>query len=128
MNTALKIFSAIILLIIAYFVFYLGAAPLIEGRNLINPYIDTEFAENFTPEKLEFIKVGMTEEEVIEKLGMPLSITEGVNNLKGYQYSKDGKLLESRRRHLINDFAWYACFINIENGKVTKIDKFWAFD
>ena len=129
MKILLKLFSGIFLSLVGLYAFYLGISPLIEGRNLINPYIDTQFAENYTPGKFDLIKLGMTEAEVVKIIGEPISVRGNLRKDGTFEYTKDGKLMVSdRKRFFLRDFAWYLCFVRFENGKVVRIDKQWAFD
>ncbi len=114
----LKIISIAGLMFLTYLSFNFGQLPLIEGKHLIQPYIDTRFAPNFTPEKFEKIKVGMTSDEVVEILGEPY--TNSSENR--WQYTGDGK-------HLKEDFAWYNCSIEFDgNQNVLFKYELWSHD
>ncbi|HEX8545555.1 MAG TPA: hypothetical protein VF691_01260 [Cytophagaceae bacterium] len=45
-----------------------------ESYNFIHPYVDTEFAEGYTPQKFDQITIGMDKEEVKMHIGNPLYI------------------------------------------------------
>ena len=62
-------FASFIILIL----FLAGGFILSEGYNVLNPYADTEFAANYSPEKFKRIKVGMKMDEVIMAAGEPLT-------------------------------------------------------
>jgi hypothetical protein len=46
-----------------------GEVALMEGYNIFDPYIDTEFAENYTPEKFDLINSTFTKEKVLSTIG-----------------------------------------------------------
>ena len=102
-----------------------------EGYNIFDPYIDTEFAENYTPKKFDLITVNFTKEEVINTVGKPLFIfTDTVSNQTEFIYTNDGFLIQkSNREYDINDYAWYRSSIYFDlNGKIIRIDKGWSYD
>ena len=65
----LKILSILGLSFLTVVLFVFGQIPLIEGKHLLNKYIDTEFAENYSPEKFEQIKIGMKLDQVGRPFG-----------------------------------------------------------
>lgn len=71
-NTINKALSTIVTIPITYFVFMFGQMPLIEGYNVFAPYIDTEFAENYTPELFDKITTKLSIENVKSIVGEPL--------------------------------------------------------
>ena len=94
-----------------------------EGHYAKDPYIDTIFATDFTPEKFEQVKMGMKTSEVLALLGEPLTHDAfGIRNpdkaqeiippndprAQGcWRYSSDGKLAGK------GDASWYSfvvCF------------------
>ncbi len=130
----LKTLSAIGIVFLIVVLFGFGQMPLIEGKHFFNKYIDTEFAENYTPEKFEQIKTGMQLEDIIGLIGKPLQKKK--NHKDGtyikYYYTSDGKLLHDAKkkgRSDYGDFAWYrsAITLNSENI-VVAIDKGWSYD
>ncbi|KQR94446.1 hypothetical protein ASG01_00735 [Chryseobacterium sp. Leaf180] len=109
----------------------MGRISLIEGYNIFEPYIDTEFGENYTPEKFELINKEFTEEEVLKTVGKPLFIHR--DTLTGeieLTYTNDGFLRrKSNRNYDIEDFAWYRSSVHFDSiGKIIRIDKGWSYD
>jgi hypothetical protein len=97
-------------------------SPLhLEGHYDKDPYIDTIFAKDFTPKKFDHIEPGMTQKQVLELLGEPLSHDAfGFRNQENanlilppndprteecWRYSSDGKLAQS------GDASWYSFII-----------------
>jgi len=130
----LKIVSMLCLIFLLVFTFFLGQVPLIEGKHLIDPYIDTEFAKNYSPEKFERIKVGMTITEAIRILGEPLHKGPGYSDTlnTNYHYTGDGKLLHLTKDNGQNgydDFAWYRSTLEVDGANtIIFIDKGWSHD
>ncbi len=124
-----KILSLIIIAPILSLVFIVGAGSLIEGYNVFSPYIDTEFAENYTPEKFDLIQMDLNEKEVLKILGEPLKKNTWKNETVFY-YTLDAFLSRSSDcKYLIRDFAWYRSVIYFnKQGKITRIDKGWSYD
>ncbi len=117
----LSVFSLIFLVILS---FTLGSISLLEGKHLFDPYIDTTFATNYSPEKFEKIEIGMTVNDVIKIVGEPLRIGQSYKDTlnKTYDYTKDGK-----NHH--GDFAWYNSSLEIDtNKRVIFIYKGWNYD
>lgn len=130
----LKIISTFFIAFLVAITFFLGRVPLIEGKHLLDPYIDTQFAKNYSPEKFATITVGMSITEVIVIVGEPLykehSYTDTL--LTNYCYTNDGKLLHStsfQSLNSYNDFAWYRSTLQIDRtNRVISIDKGWSYD
>ena len=55
-RTFLKILSVLLVSILLILTFLIGKITLSEGKHLLDPYIDTYFAEDYTPEKFNLIK------------------------------------------------------------------------
>jgi outer membrane protein assembly factor BamE (lipoprotein component of BamABCDE complex) len=126
MDIFYKIIAAILLFASVLYAFFTGASLSIEGKNIFSPYIDTQFAPQYSPEKFELIKIGQTIEEVEEILGQPLNKYRDSSNIAEYWYTNDGKLYSSKKS---GDFAWYRSVIYFDNeGKVINIDKGWNYD
>lgn len=53
-------------------VFELGMALAGESYNIFDPYIDTQFARDYSPDKFEQVIIGMREAKVRELIGAPL--------------------------------------------------------
>ncbi len=133
MKLTYKILSIIGLIGTLTFVFFLGAVPLVEGRHIIKPYIDTRFSENYSPEKFEEIETGMTKNQVEYLIGRPLRIGKGYDDslVTNYHYTGDGKLLNLRKpvEQHYDDFAWYRSTVGFDtNNIVVFIYKGWSYD
>lgn len=133
MKILLKIISIIGIIVTLGFTFILGRIPLSEGKHLLKPYIDTEFAKDYTPDKFDKIELGMTKKQVIKIIGRPLIIEPCFNDslIMNHVYSSDGKLLKQRKADVrdYDDFAWYRSTIRFDtNEKVVYIDKGWSYD
>lgn len=107
--------------------FLIGGALTVESKNIFFPYIDTQFASQYSPEKFELIKIGQTLEEVEKIIGQPLQKNiDSKNGRAEYLYTNDGKLLSIKKS---GDFAWYRSIIYFdEQDKVINIDKGWSYD
>ena len=124
MNTILKIISGLAISTCLFFSLITGAVLLMEGKNPIDPFIDTKFAENFTPIKFDKIELGMSKEEVVEIIGKPLWIRREDYDtlLTSFTYTGDGKLENG-------DFAWYGSRLQFDRGDtVIFIHKGWVYD
>jgi hypothetical protein len=122
--TLLKTFSAVVLILLAFLVFVLGGAILVEGRHFLDPYIDTEFAKDYTPEKFDQIRLGMTIEDAIQIIGEPLSKwrDHGGDLHTDYDYTTDGKLSEG-------DCAWYLSSLKVDSTHtIIDINTGWIYD
>lgn len=131
MRALYKTLSLALLFFTAYNVFMLGGFSLMEGYNIFDPYIDTEFAENYTPQKFDKITTNFTKEEVVKTVGQPLFINKDtLSNGIQYTYTNDGYLKrKSNENYAISDFAWYRSNIYFDStGKILKIDKGWSYD
>ena len=130
----LKILSILGLSFLTVVLFVFGQIPLIEGKHLLNKYIDTEFAENYSPEKFEQIKIGMKLDQVIDLIGEPLYTGNGYKDTlnRNYYYTGDGKLLNKTKdngQKGYDDFAWYRSTIEVNSENiVVNIDKGWSHD
>lgn len=92
-----------------------------EGHYAKDPYIDTIFADDFSPEKFEQVKVGMSKTQVEELLGEPFTKDSfGIRNPENaneiimpndpraedcWRYSSDGKLGKE------GDTSWYSFLV-----------------
>ncbi len=125
MKYFLKFLSLLIIVPTIYISFMIGGVCLMEGYNIFNPYIDTEFAPNYSPEKFEMIKVGMDSTEVKKIIGEPLFRSNG-----DYYYTQDGFLRKSSKKEfMINDFAWSVLTVGFDSkGKVVVKRKEWGYD
>ena len=100
-----------------------------EGYNIFDPYIDTEFSENYTPEKFDLIQMDLSMEEVVELIGEPLRKWTLKNEIQ-FLYTRDAFLSKrSNIKYLIRDFAWYRSSVYFDGkGQITKIEKGWSYD
>jgi len=129
----LKILSTALLIGSLVFSYFLGIAPLSEGKHIIRPYIDTHFAEEYSPEKFDHIKLGMRKSEVVKLIGEPLYKGEGYYDtlITNFYYTGDGKLLNRRKPGVqeYDDFAWYRSTIGFDTTEtVVYLDKGWSRD
>lgn len=122
-----KILASILLFVSVFMTFLIGGALTIESKNIFFPYIDTQFASQYSPEKFELIKIGQTLGEVEKIIGQPLQKNiDSKNGRAEYLYTNDGKLLVIKKS---GDFAWYRSIIYFdEQDKVINIDKGWSYD
>ena len=133
MKAIMKILSIIGIGFLMYLSFVFGQIQLIEGKHIVYPYLDTKFANKYTPEDFNKIKIGMTIEEVKEIIGEPLYTGNGYENQSNLNlhYTGDGKLLSKRNstKGAYSDLAWYRSSLEMDkNKKVISIDKGWSFD
>jgi len=105
----------------------LGGALTVEGKNIFSPYIDTQFASQYSPEKFELVKIGQTVDEVGMMIGQPLQKNiDSINNRAEYWYTMDGKLSVNNKD---GDFAWYISVVYFnDKGKVVEVGKGWGYD
>lgn len=117
-----------LLFIIATY-FYVAFFVGLERKNTWVPYIDTQMAPSFTPEKWTAVKTGMTRQQVHALLGEPLSEStiakssmRPANCSLEENYSKDGKWKWA-------DFAWCSFDIYYDSNLVViKKDSRWWED
>lgn len=100
--------------IVILFAFFLYSRS--EQTFILNPYIDTVFAKDFTWEKFENVKTGMTKEEVINVIGQPLTkrVMDYPDPNECWQYSSDSKL------YPIADFSWFSVQVCYTNEKLSS--------
>jgi hypothetical protein len=134
-RTTLKVISILGLAYLIYLTFFMGIFSLSEGKHLFNPYIDTQFASKYSPNKFEKITIGMSESDIVEILGKPLYKGDGYKNSLNvnYHYTGDGKLLnndkDAWKKNYYDDFAWYQSSLEInKKGKIIAIYKGWCHD
>ena len=130
----LKIISTGVILFLLWLTYVVGNLTLSEGKHLIKPYIDTYFAPDYSPEKFDKIKTGMTLNEVKSIIGEPFYIHPGyVDSTEiWYEYTGDGvlsnKMLEQGKRYYY-DCAWYHSAVVFDiNNIVVEIYKGWSYD
>jgi len=133
-TTIIKIFSLLCLSFLLVTTFFLGHVPLIEGKHLFDPFIDTQFGKNYSPKKFDDITIGMTVSDAIKIIGEPLYKGQGYKDTlnTNYYYTGDGKLLNLTKDNGQNgydDFAWYRSTLEVDrNSKIIYIDKGWSHD
>ena len=127
-----KILTIALLIPTLYVVFWFGGiVSIVEGYNIFNPYIDTEFTTNYSPEKFNSISMEDSKKDVLLKLGEPLFIfNDSINNKEWFVYTSDGYLKrKSNRNYHIDDFAWYCSNIIFDsNEQIMQINKGWCYD
>jgi hypothetical protein len=94
-----------------------------EGIFLFNPDIDTKYSLGYSETKFGQILSGMSEDQIIELLGQPLSRAERYDRDYDtlWSYTGDGACTWS-------DFAWKHRWVMMKNGKVVGTGAGWSFD
>lgn len=131
MKTVYRILTLTLIIPTIFILFMLGGISLIEGYNIFEPYIDTEFGENYTPEKFDLINEEFTKDDVLKTLGEPLFIRKDtLKNETQFIFTSDGFLKQkNKRKYVIGDFAWYRSSVYFDSiGKIIRIDKGWSYD
>lgn len=112
--------------------FLSGAFLLNEGYNIFDPYADTQMSKDYSPEKFDNIKPGMSRTEIRKIIGLPLiSHSDSVKNTFTDQYTNDGLLLhrEAGWYPFARDLAWYGSSIEYNRDSIAlKIYKDWYYD
>ncbi|UQB68299.1 hypothetical protein [Epilithonimonas zeae] len=127
MKVLYKILASVLLFFSVAMTFVMGGALTIEGKNIFSPYIDTQFAPQYLPEKFELIKAEQTIKDVEKILGQPLrKNVDSTNHRTEYWYTMDGKLSVNNKD---GDFAWYTSVVYFnDKGKVVEVGKGWGYD
>lgn len=131
MKYIFKIISIAIIVAVIFINYLFAGVSLMEGYNIFSPYIDTEFAPNFTIEKSKKIRIGQSKDEVIKTLGKPLYAGKSYYGYLTYSYTSDGFLHKTKGHgsSSICDFAWYGFDVVFNNqNKVTEIVNGWRYD
>ncbi|MDL2309296.1 hypothetical protein LJC53_06910 [Bacteroidales bacterium OttesenSCG-928-C03] len=130
--------AVIVILFLLYHAFIFGW--LGERKHLISPYIDTQFAPNYSPKKFDKIKVGMMLNEVESIIGKPFHARippmsyhiDNDSTKNEYDYTGDGKLLDKMQeqgKRYYYDCAWYRSLVIFDtNNIVVEINKGWNYD
>ena len=124
MRTALIIISLPAFIIIPIILLWMGFVFTSGGYNPLKPYIVTQFAPNFSPEKIKDITIGERKDKVIIKLGDPI---------KSYKDTPSEELTTLEYSSKVNDyfapsFAWLKSEVVINsNEKVIDIKSFWVY-
>jgi len=111
-----RVVSLSLLLLVATAILAFVGYGLPEGIYPLEPLVDTQMAPSYSPAMFDEIKVGMTEDEVLQKLGEPLTRTRS-----RWGYTMDGACSWG-------DFAWLYQYIEFEGGHVVRILAGWAYD
>jgi hypothetical protein len=139
MNQLFRVLSGIGILTALTVAFKLGRLfACSESYNDSEPYIDTEFAENYSPDKFKQVKAGMTISQVRSIVGKPLfefhERSADSTVITEYHYTNDGYL---RRRGdkkysleaVIGDFAWYRSGVTFNADSIaTDVNAGWSYD
>lgn len=122
-----KILASVLLFSSIFMTFMMGAILTSEGINVFSPYIDTQFAPQYSPEKFELIKVGQSIKDVEAIVGKPLRKTmDSTVQETQYWYTMDSKLHFNKKS---GDFAWYVSIVYFDSDRYVKnIVKQWAYD
>lgn len=133
-RTLNKIISSVLILPLVWMVLLSGSVPLMEGYNFITPFLDTEFAEDYSPIVFDKITKDQNLEVVTQLLGEPLYISHDTVDGEiqiGHSYTSDG-FFESKGKfkgYSIEDFAWYRSIIIFNSkGEILGINKGWTYD
>ncbi len=112
--------------------FLAGGFSLSEGYNMLNPYADTEFAKDYTPEKFIRVKEGMKMSEIEKITGEPLNSSyDTARGLIYHSFTRDGWI---RRQpgfslSLCGDLAWYGSSVEYGRDSVAlKVYSGWYYD
>ncbi|MCB9198196.1 MAG: hypothetical protein H6600_07045 [Flavobacteriales bacterium] len=127
----LSILSTTIIVLVILVMWFAFLGP--EQCYFLNPYIDTNMASNYSPEKFDQLEIGMKKSEVIDMIGTPLySQIDTLDNLiiEIFYFTCDGKLLNQKMPwYMYNDYAWYLSSVTFDaDNKVINIDKGWIYD
>jgi len=119
-----------IFLVVLSFMF--GAVSLSEGYNVFDPYADTEFAKDYTPEKFKLVKEGMTMRDVITVSGEPMNISyDTIRGLIVHTYTRDGYLrrIADKNFSLCGDLAWYGSSVEYNKDSIAvHVYARWYYD
>lgn len=128
----IKLGSAIGVILIVSLSFFTGAFTLSEGYNIFNPYADTEFAKDFTPDKFKQIKSEMKMKEVLTITGEPMNISyDTTRALIVHTYTRDGYLRRNPARSfsLCGDLAWYGSSVEYNSDSIAvNVYSGWYYD
>ncbi len=110
----------------------MGAVTLGEGYNMFNPYADTEFAKDYSPEKFSLVKAGMTITEIKKITGDPLNSSyDTLRTLIHHSYTRDGYLMRRTDTHFkfAGDLAWYGSSVEYNTDSIAvKVFAGWYYD
>ncbi|MEO9532336.1 MAG: hypothetical protein ABJG68_08605 [Crocinitomicaceae bacterium] len=114
--------------ILGLWIFFFGP----EQYFVFDPYIDTEWNDQFSPAKFEIIESEMDTVEIFQRIGTPLYQEKDFNDSTSINlyYSMDGKLSKTMVPwYMSQDYAWcnFSIKINAE-GKVESKSNGWCYD
>ena len=99
---------------------------------MFNPFADTEFSKDYSPEKFQTLKEGMTMQEINKIVGEPLnSSIDTTRSLIYHNYTRDGYLRRNPELHLAlaGDLAWLGSSIEYSKDSIAKKIYFaWYYD
>ena len=123
--------KTLLILIIIIGLLYLGANLFlgVENKNPLFPHIDTHFSKDFSFDKWDNVRCGMTKDTVLKILGEPFKMpSEKLSVFRppcaAYEmcYSGDGAWGYA-------DFAWESFYIYLDsNNVVIAKSRDWMFD
>ncbi|NOS84133.1 MAG: hypothetical protein HOP31_03235 [Ignavibacteria bacterium] len=127
-----KSLSLIFGVFLLFLIFIMGGFILGEGYNMFNPYADTEFAKDYSPEKFKMVQAGMTMKEIKMITGEPLnSVYDTAKVMIYHSYTRDGYI---RRNPDVNfaltgDLAWYGSSAEYDKDSIAvKVYAGWHYD
>lgn len=123
------LFAILFGLYIIWSVLLLGLFGVGESYYFLDPYIDTRFAPDYTPEKFDTIEIGMHISDVRTLIGEPLSkYVNDETKIVIYYYTGDGTTYSEKYKGYGNFFAWYRSIITLDSsGCVISLDKGWSY-
>jgi hypothetical protein len=133
----IKGLGSIVLVILVPWCWFLGMLSPMEGKVPFDPYIDTEMAPGYSPDKNGLIRSGMSREEVWAIIGQPLGYNErqcGPDRKYVMEYTDDGAYrarccAEQADLDKSKDFAWRHFGVAIDtNDRVVEIIDYWSYD
>lgn len=123
-----KVFIILTCLIGSVFLFF-NLFWGLESKNFLFPHIDTHFSKDFSFDKWDRVRRGMTKDTVLQILGEPLGTTNEKQSpfrpsCATYEmcYSGDGAWQYS-------DFAWESFYIYLDSSNIVIAkSREWMFD
>ena len=120
MTTKRKVFVSI-LAASPFCLFALWAYCHLECYCVFWPGIDTRFAPGYSESAFDSLTVGMTAEDVQQKLGTPLFTHTNRDGAIQWGYTDDGKCIVGDWK--LADFAWLGREVTFRDGTVTQVHK-----
>lgn len=132
LSRALRIGVIVPMIFLVVLCFLFGAVSLSEGYNVFDPYADTEFAQDYTPEKFKLVKEGMHMHDVNAITGKPMNISyDTTRALLIHTYTSDGFLRKrtDKKFSLCGDLAWYGSSVEYNKDSiVVHVYAGWYYD